>query len=526
MTLRRASAVDDLVPVMELLHSAQEAGGYISEDDIVRIAEVARCSPTELYGAITAYPRFRLRPGPSPDAVCMGPGCRLHGADAARTSAYDGEETHCLGLCDQPLAVLRESGAFVAGMADPLRLSPPEKRAPTIGVAESVFFGGDDPFQAARAALKMPPDDIISVITESGLQGRGGAGFPTGTKWSAVRAATGERKFIVCNADESEPGSFKDRYILDNQPRRLLAGMRIAAHAVGAQAGVIYIRAEYRPQYEGLVREIERLRDEGLLGDAFDVVVRRGAGLYVCGEETALLNSLEGKRPTPRDRPPYPTTSGLLGQPTVVQNVETLSAVPAIVARGAAWYREAGSPKLYCASGDVSRPGCFELPMTTTARGLMEMAGADVARLKAFTIGGLSGGMLPASKLDLRLDFATPREYDAFLGSGCLVAINHTRCAVRFAFESVRFFAGESCGKCFPCRIGTTRLKEYLGDAVRFQPVDEGDLREISAIIGSGAACGLGPAAGLVTRHLLTHFNDEFRAHTQGRCLTGECERT
>jgi NADH:ubiquinone oxidoreductase subunit F (NADH-binding) len=527
MTLRRASAIDDLVPVMELLHSAQERSGYITEDDVLQIAEVAMISPAELYGAITAYPRFRLAAGPTADAVCMGPACRLRGADAARTANYNGEETHCLGLCDQPLAVLGGSGAHIADAVNVLQTSTPEMRVPTIGVAESVFFADGDPFEAVRTARKLAPDEVISIIGESGLQGRGGAGFPTGAKWSAVKAASGERKFIVCNADESEPGSFKDRHILDNQPRRLLAGMTIAAHAVGADAGVIYIRAEYRSQYEGLLREIERLRDEGWLGDAFDIVVRRGAGLYVCGEETALLNSLEGRRPIPRDRPPYPTTSGLLGQPTVVQNVETLSAVPAIIDHGAAWYREAGSPKLYCVSGDVSRAGNFELPMTTTVRELLEQAGADLDRTKAFTIGGLSGGMLPASKLDLRLDFATPREHDAFLGSGCLVAISDSRCMVRFTYESVRFFAGESCGKCFPCRIGTTRLKEYLGRGVRFQPVEEGDLREISQIIGSGAACGLGPAAGLVTRHLLDHFSDEFRAHTrEGRCPTGECERT
>jgi NADH:ubiquinone oxidoreductase subunit F (NADH-binding) len=524
MTLQHTAGIDELVPVMELLHSAQEKSGYISEDDILRIAAVARTSPAELYGAITAYPRFRLKPGPPTDAICMGPACRLHGADTARNRTFNGEETHCLGLCDQPFAALGVSGTFVADTVNSLWHTAPEKRTPTIGVPESVFFADDDPFEVVRSARKLSPDEIIADITDSGLQGRGGAGFPTGAKWSAVKAASGERKFIVCNADESEPGSFKDRYILDNQPRRLLAGMAVAAHAVGANAGVIYIRAEYRSQYQGLLQEIERLRGEGLLGDGFDVVVRRGAGLYVCGEETALLNSLEGRRPIPRDRPPYPTTSGLLGQPTVVQNVETLSAVPAIIANGGGWYHAAGSPKLYCVSGDVTNPGNFELPMTTTVGELLERAGADLGRVKAFTLGGISGGMLPASKLDLRLDFASPREHDAFLGSGCLVAIDGSRCMVRFAYESVRFFAGESCGKCFPCRIGTTRLREYLGRAVRFYSVEEGDLLEISQIVGAGAACGLGPAAGLVTRHLLTHFSEEWRAHSrEGRCPTGEC---
>jgi NADH:ubiquinone oxidoreductase subunit F (NADH-binding) len=526
MTTARAPAIDELVPVMELLHSAQERRGYISEDDINAIARAADLSPTELYGAITAYPRFRLEPGEAAEAVCMGPACRLCGAEAVLGARSDWGETHCLGLCDQAVAVLTAAGPCTARSSDAAQLDPTARRAPTIGVPESVFFGGDDPFDAVRAARQRPPEEIIAVVTESGLQGRGGAGFPTGAKWSAVRAAPGGRKFVVCNADESEPGSFKDRYVLDNQPRRLLAGMAIAGHAVGASAGVIYIRHEYRAQYEGLLEAIDRLRDEGLLGDGFDVVVRRGAGLYVCGEETALLNSLEGRRPIPRDRPPYPTTHGLLGAPTLVQNVETLSAVPAIVARGAAWYRDAGSPKLYCVSGDVPSPGVFELPMTIRAQELLERAGVAAEGVKAFTLGGLSGGLLPASKLGMRLDFATPRSHDAFLGSGGVVVADRSRCMVRFAAAAVHFYAGESCGKCFPCRIGTTRLRERLEAAVRFEEVDAGELRELIGVVTTGAACGLGPAAALVTGHLLTHFEEELRAHVRDRrCPSGECGR-
>jgi len=525
MTTARAPAVDEFVPVMELLHSAQEQRGYIGEDDIRIIARVAGLSPTELYGAITAYPRFRLAPGEVAEAVCMGPACRLRGAEAVLGGGSSRQETHCLGLCDQAVAVLTAAGPQTARSPD-THLRPAERRAPTVGVPESAFFGGDDPFDVVRAARRRLPEELIAMVTESGLQGRGGAGFPTGAKWSAVRAASGGRKFVVCNADESEPGSFKDRYILDNQPRRLLAGMAIAAHAVGASAGVIYIRAEYRSQREGLLEAIARLRGEGLLGDGFDVVVRRGGGLYVCGEETALLNSLEGRRPTPRDRPPYPTTHGLLGAPTLVQNVETLSAVPAIVARGAAWYRDAGSPKLYCISGDVPSPGVFELPMTITAQELLERAGVATGEVKAFTLGGLSGGLFPASLLDMRLDFATPRKHDGFLGSGGVIVAGRSRCMVRFAAGAVHFYAGESCGKCFPCRIGTTRLKERLEAALRFEGVDAGELRELIEIVATGAACGLGPAAALVTRHLLTHFEDELQAHVRdGRCPSGECGR-
>jgi len=364
------------------------------------------------------------------------------------------------------------------------------------------------------------------VVSESGLQGRGGAGFPAGRKWEMVRAATGERKFVVCNLDESEPGTFKDRSILDHQPRRLLAGMIIAAHAVGASLGAVYIRYEYQQQREGLLAEIESLYQERLLGEGFDIVVRRAAGLYVCGEESALLNSLEGKRPIPRDRPPYPTDAGLFGCPTLIQNAETLAGVPAIIGRGAAWYRDARSPKLYCVSGDVGSPGVFELPLGTTARELLERAGqGDV---KAFTLGGMSGGLLPASALDVKLDFDDPRRFGAALGSGAVIALGPGRCAVRFALEGMRFFAGESCGKCFPCRIGTTRLRERLELLSRKAPASGGsgtsEMTDIIDVLHTGSACGLGPAAGTLARHLLDHFAREVSAHERGHCPAGECD--
>jgi len=434
-----------------------------------------------------------------------------------------GGETHCLGICDQPVAALTADGPRIlrAGAAPAV----PRVLPPVIGVRESAFFGDDDPVEIARAAMSAGPEGLIEAISASGLQGRGGAGFPAGRKWAMVRAAGGERKYVVCNLDESEPGTFKDRYILDHQPRRLLAGMVIAARAVGAAVGVIYIRFEYQRQRRRLLAEIDALRQEGLLGEGFDIVVRRAAGLYVCGEESALLNSLEGRRPTPRDRPPYPTDAGLFGCPTLVQNAETLAAVPAIVARGASWYREAGSPKLYCVSGDVAAPGVYELPLGAVAAELLERAGAG--SLKAFTLGGLSGGLLPAFALDVRLDFEDPRRYGAALGSGALVVLGPSRCAVQFALEGMRFFAGESCGKCFPCRIGTTRLRERLQvlsggpSAAAGGFTAEGGLAEMAGIIEvlqTGSACGLGPAAGTLARHLLEYFPDEVNAHKEGHC--------
>jgi NADH:ubiquinone oxidoreductase subunit F (NADH-binding) len=281
----------------------------------------------------------------------------------------------------------------------------------------------------------------------------------------------------------------------------------------------VYIRYEYQEQRRRLLAEIDALRADGLLGEAFDIVVRRAAGLYVCGEESALLNSLEGKRPIPRDRPPYPTDAGLFGCPTLIQNAETLAAVPAIVEKGAAWYREAGSPKLYCVSGDVANPGVFELPLGTTARDLLARAGA--VDVKAFTLGGLSGGLLPVSALDVKLDFDDPRRYGAALGSGAVIALGPGRCAVRFALEGMRFFAGESCGKCFPCRIGTTRLRERLE---RVSGAGVAEMSDIIDVLHTGSACGLGPAAGTLARHLLAHFPEEIQAHTERHCPAGECD--
>jgi len=378
-------AIEDLAPVLELLHSRQEQRGYIDEGGIAAVAALAGLSPAELYSAITAYPRFRLQAGASPAAVCLAPPCRLAGAKTVLDALAAAEGTHCLGLCDQPVAVLTADGPRIA--REPPTLLDPGTPAAVIGVPESAFFSQDDPFETVGAARRRQPQDLIAVVTDSGLHGRGGAGFPAGRKWAAVAAAPGARKFVVCNADESEPGTFKDRYILDHQPRRLLAGLALAGQAIGAQAGVIYIRYEYRPQHQRLLQEISRLRDAGLLGDGFDIVVRRGAGCYICGEETALLNSLEGLRPIPRDRPPYPVTHGLFGAPTLVQNVETLAVLPAIVARGPAWYRQAGSPKLYCVSGDVPSPGLFELPLGIIAGELLERTGASIEDVKAFTLG-------------------------------------------------------------------------------------------------------------------------------------------
>jgi NADH-quinone oxidoreductase subunit F len=515
-------AEDAIAPALSILHACQQALGYVDEDAIRRAAAASGVSPTELYGAVLAYPRFRLAPGGPLRAVCAGPVCRMAGAANALRSLGGAEETHCLGLCDQPVAALTDDGPRVVRTGAFEAAAAP---APAFDAGRTAFFGEDDPWDAARTALSLPPEQIIDLVTESGLRGRGGAGFPAGRKWAAVRSAPGEDKVVVCNADESEPGTFKDRALVELQPDRVLAGLAIAAHAVGARLAVVYIRYEYGPQYERLVSAIARLRAQNAIHRELDIVVRVGAGAYVCGEETALLNSLEGRRPTPRDRPPYPFTSGLFGRPTLVQNVETLAAIPAIVAHGPSWFHDAGQPKLYCVSGDVPSPGVYELPMSVTARECLERAGADPRDLKAFTLGGLSGGLLSASMLDVRLDFEDPARYGASLGSGAIIALDASRCAVRFALDALRFFAAESCGKCFPCRIGTARLRERVEALSHFQPIDPREIHDAIGVLAFGSACGLGPSAALVARHLATHFSDEMEAHGRGRCPAGECSR-
>jgi NADH:ubiquinone oxidoreductase subunit F (NADH-binding) len=511
---------EETSPVLEILHEAQEQNGHLREADIAGAARKAGTSAAELYGAISAYPRFRLEPGTTATLVCTSPACLMAGASAALRGITDSAETHCLGLCDQPVAVLTPDGARIW---EDGKLALPAGSEPIVAGAESAFFGSDDPMAVAHDALARDPEEAISAVTDSGLEGRGGAGFPAGRKWRTVRDAAGRRKYVVCNLDESEPGTFKDRAILRSQPGRILAGMIIAAHAVGASHGVVYIRYEYEAQRQRLLAEIEHLRADGLLGNGFDIVVRRAAGLYVCGEETALLNSLEGKRPVPRDRPPYPAGHGLYGRPTLIQNAETLAAVPSIIGRGAAWFRDAGMPKLYCISGDIPEPGVFELPMTVTAGDLVERGGGTRANVKAFTLGGLSGGLLPAEALDVRLDFEDPRRYDAALGSGGVTVLGSSRCVVRFALGAMRFFAGESCGKCFPCRIGTIRLREQLEAATAFQKTDETEMRDVIDLLQTGSACGLGPAAGLLARHLTAGFGDEVGAHYKEECPAGEC---
>jgi NADH-quinone oxidoreductase subunit F len=523
-------------PLLPILHALQKTHGYLREVDLATVADELRLPYGDLYGVVTFYAFFRTQPSDGPPRfVCEGPACRMRAQDhdGAGGGGARPIPIACPGRCDSPVAELTDERSIVPRPCLPYqRPCGGDGRPPILlahaGEADQATLAaarGRGAYRAWERARSRSPAEIIDEIMASGLSGRGGAGFPTGAKWKAVREAEGEPKYVVVNADEGEPITFKDRPILEHDPHLLLEGMRIAAHAVDATLGIIYLRYEY-PEAEGVLeRAITEARAAGWLGADFDVWVRRGAGAYICGEETSLLNSLEGKKPYPRDKPPYPTTHGLFARPTLVNNVETLAAVPRIVEHGAAFWR-AHNPKLYSIAGDVARPGNYELPLGTTARALVDAAGGTVGgAVQFFTLGGLSGGLLSAGEIDLALDFAAPKRYGAMLGSGGVLVGGERRCPLDVVRAAAAFFRHESCGKCFPCRIGTDRVVERLerlakGFASR-RDLDE--VKEVGHLMVKTSACGLGVAAPAIVQGLFERFPDLVEEHLAGRCPKGVC---
>jgi NADH-quinone oxidoreductase subunit F len=366
-------------------------------------------------------------------------------------------------------------------------------------------------YQALRKALSMAPDAVIGEIKASGLVGRGGAAFPTGVKWAGAAATQNTPRYVVCNADESEPGTFKDRILLLDDPHTLIEGMLIAGYAISAQRGYIYLRGEYAYILSALEQALAQARGAGLLGKsvqgasfAFDIEVRLGAGAYICGEETALFESIEGKRGLPRIKPPFPTTYGLFGCPTIINNVETLFNVPLIIRQGAAEYRRIGTekspgPKLFCLSGDVARPGVYEVPFGLRLSELLEMAGgvAGGRSLQAILFGGAAGAFATSDQLDVRLTFEDLRAAGLPLGSGVVMAFDERR-DLRLVLERLgHFFSHESCGKCYPCQMGTRRQQEILernatGHAL---PGDMERLQDVGWTMTDASLCGLGQTA-------------------------------
>ena len=393
-----------------------------------------------------------------------------------------------------------------------------------------------------KVLSEMTPDSVIDMVEKSGLQGRGGAGFPTGRKWKFVRAAQGSKKYIVCNADESEPGTFKDRIVLEGDPHVIIESMAIAAYAIGADEGYIYIRGEYGLAYRRLERAILQAREFGFLGENifgtefnFDIHIHAGAGAYVCGEETALLESLEGKRGEPRARPPYPVTKGLWNKPTSVNNVETLANIPAIIRHGAEWYRSIGTPsspgtKVYTIMGNVNFSGVIEVPMGVTLREVINIYAKGIkpgSTLKLAQTGGSSGSIIPAVLQDTPMDFESFRKAGVSLGSGALLICDQQTCIVDLVKVLLQFFRFESCGKCTPCRIGTQRSYEIVKRISQGQGKleDLDTLLELAREMERASNCGLGQTATVPIRDMLKHFRTEVEAHIlSGSCPTGVCE--
>ena len=392
-----------------------------------------------------------------------------------------------------------------------------------------------------KVLTEMTPAQVIEEITRSGLRGRGGAGFPTGLKWSFVSKAQGDKKYVVCNADESEPGTFKDRVIIEGDPHSILEAMTIAGYAVGASEGYVYVRGEYLLAQNRLLQAIRQAEEMGMLGDhifgtnfSFHIHIHSGAGAYICGEETALIESIEGKRGEPRSRPPYPTTHGLWGKPTLVNNVETLANIPAIIRNGAAWYRSIGTPsspgtKVYTILGHVNTTGLIEVPMGITLREVIAIYGKGMKNGSAFKLaqtGGSSGSVIPASLQDTPMDFDAYAKAGVSLGSGALLICNEDTCVVDLAKVLMNFFRRESCGKCNPCRIGTQRSYEILDNISRGNGTlaDLDILLELADNMNQLSNCGLGQTAGTPVRDILKYFRAEVEVHIRLKvCPTGVC---
>ncbi len=405
---------------------------------------------------------------------------------------------------------------------------------------ESGLVAGDYA-AAAKAFAEMAPEEIIDEMKKAGLKGRGGAGFPAGLKWEFARKAPGKEKYLVCNADEGDPGAFMDRALLEGTPHQVIEGMLIAAYAIGASHGFIYVRAEYPIAVEHVKRALIQAREYGLLGDnilgsgfSFDIDLRMGAGAFVCGEETALIASLEGQRGMPRPRPPFPAGSGYLGKPTNINNVETLANVPLIIRNGSGWYSAIGtenSPgtKIFALAGKVQNTGLVEVPMGTTLREIVYDIGGGVEGdkpFKAAQMGGPSGGCVPADYLDMPIDYETVKEAGAIVGSGGLIVMDEETCMVDVARFFLEFTQNESCGKCVPCRVGTRQMVDILERICRGEgkPGDIGELEDLAVTVKTGSLCGLGQTAPNPVLTTIRYFRDEYEAHIKDhRCPAGVC---
>ena len=408
-------------------------------------------------------------------------------------------------------------------------------------IDEYIAFDG---YKALGVCLtEKTPEEVLDIIKQSGLRGRGGGGFPTGLKWQFGHDAKGDQKYVICNADEGDPGAFMDRSVLEGDPHSVIEAMAIAGYVIGANMGYVYVRAEYPIAVKRLQIAIDQAREYGLLGEGifgtdfgFDIEIRLGAGAFVCGEETALMESIEGRRGEPRPKPPFPANKGLFGKPTIINNVETLANIPQIILRGADWFASMGTEKskgtkVFALGGKINNTGLVEIPMGTTLREVIyEIGGGipDGKKFKAAQTGGPSGGCIPAEHLDLKIDYDTLTSIGSMMGSGGLIVMDEDNCMVDVAKFFLDFTVDESCGKCPPCRIGTKRMLEILERITdgKGQPGDIEKLIELGESIKAGALCGLGKTAPNPVLSTIKYFRDEYEAHIyEKRCPAGHCQQ-
>ena len=553
--------------LLPALHALQSRVGWISEGGLTYVCRRLTVPPAEAYGVATFYAMFSVEPRPKTVVhVCDDLACRI-GGDAlctglertfgpAGTAATDGTTTWlrspCLGLCERAPAVLvqragsgvydeafgnatgAQIGRILAGEppssefgrpSDPAIVSVPQtwddqqrsdlRLLRRIGVVDPVSlddYRAHGGYEALRRAHDLGPEGVVREVTDAKLMGRGGAAFPTGVKWKAVSEQPVRPHYFICNADESEPGTFKDRIVMEQDPFAVIEALTIAGYATGSEQGYIYIRGEYPLATERLLHAIVECRRRGLLGEdvmgegfRFEIELRRGAGAYICGEETALFNSLEGKRGEPRNKPPFPVQRGVFGKPTGINNVETLLNVLEVLRVGGAAYAEIGTeastgPRLFCVSGTVARPGLYEVDFGATLRDVLTLAGGIMGTPKAILLGGAAGGFVTPDDLDIKLTFEDARAGGYTLGSGVVMAFNESVDLVDIVLRIARFFRDESCGQCVPCRVGTVRQEEALHRLVAGRTIGSREqeltlIDEIAQVMRDASICGLGQTA-------------------------------
>jgi len=550
--------------MIEELRTIQREFGYLPAEQLALLSKRIQVPVSQIHAVASFFPHFHLTPPAKVEVkVCTDMSCHLRGADRLYTlikQAFLGTpqqdvaiaNASCQGRCDHAPAVSINDEIFadvsassvVSMIRDVLqdRPLPPAHSEQVHAPVACDPYGGSGQYEVVkRLAKTRDVNSVIAVLKESRLRGLGGAGFPTGMKWEIVRNAPGSEKYVVCNADESEPGTIKDRFILEAAPHLVIEGMITAGLVTGARRGILYIRHEYEVPRAVLQKEIERCYRSGFLGAniagsdlGFDLEIFVSPGGYICGEESALLEAIEGKRAEPRNKPPFPGTNGLWNKPTVINNVETFAVATVILTRGVDWYRAQGrngslGMKFVGISGDVNRPGVFEVPMGIPYSELIyEYAGGirDGKKMLAFAPSGPSSGYLPASMADLPLDWDKVAAAGSMVGSGAVVVCAEGVCMLQMAINAVRFFRNESCGKCVPCRMGSQKLVDMLTAWSQgvYSESDHHAFEELSQALKLTSICGLGQVVPVPILSVITHFREVVEDHIVRRhCPSGEC---